>query len=249
MAPYNSAFTHVNNTTTESIVSSSVVGIQPSTSDNIVDWVFLELRNTNSSPNSVLQTRSALIQTDGDIVDMDGVSPVTFNNIPDGNYVLAVRHRNHLGLRIDQAFPRFISETKSTAFTTNVIDFRTATDAQLFGAFNGTSNAYITATHPTLGTVNLLWGGNTNGYSSLGNNAVRGSGGTNPLVNDYLYLISTTLGGNINTSIPNVYHNGDLNMDGTVRGNGGTNPTVNDYIFLITTVLAGNINRVISQQL
>ena len=119
----------------------------------------------------------------------------------------------------------------------------------MFGSFNGTSNAYTTATHPTLGMVNLLWGGNANGFSSLGNNAVRGSGGTNPLVNDYLYLISTTLGGNINTSIPNVYHNGDLNMDGTVRGNGGTNPTVNDYIFLITTVLAGNINRVISQQL
>ena len=245
VSPYNAAFQHVNNIGIEGIINAGVVGVQPSPSDNIVDWVFLELRNTGSSPNSVLQTRSALIQKDGDIVDMDGVSPVTFNNLPDGNYVLAVRHRNHLGLRIDQAFPRSINETKSTAFTTNVIDFRTATDAQLFG----TSVAFNTATHPVLGTVNLLWGGNANGFSTTGNSTVRGNGGSNPLLNDYLYLFTTVLGGNFNNTISNVYNNADLNMDGTVRANGGSNPAVNDFLFLITAVLVGNINRVIFQQL
>src|SRR5207247_1804730 len=111
---------------------------------------------------------------------MDGVSPVTFNNLPNGNYVLAVRHRNHLGLRTDEVvFPKAINESKSTAFTTNVIDLRTATDAQLYG----TAAAFKTATHPVLGTVNLLWGGNANS-----NNSVRASGdGT---INDYLYLVN-----------------------------------------------------------
>ena len=64
----------------------------------------------------VLQTRSALVQRDGDIVDIDGVSPVTFNNVASTNYTIAVRHRNHLGLSTNPAtFNPLLGETKSTA--------------------------------------------------------------------------------------------------------------------------------------
>jgi hypothetical protein len=64
----------------------------------IVDWVFLELRDKANS-TSVLYTRSALLQRDGDIVDVDGTSPVTFAGAPSDNYYFAVKHRNHLGFR------------------------------------------------------------------------------------------------------------------------------------------------------
>ncbi|HWR33265.1 MAG TPA: hypothetical protein VN451_07065, partial [Chitinophagaceae bacterium] len=158
VSPYSSSFTHTNNTAVETISSAAILD-QAGTNDDIVDWVFLELRNLDASPgNDILHTRAALIQRDGDIVDVDGVSPVTFNAIADGNYILAVRHRNHLGLSIDQSSPRALNETKSTAFTTNVVDLRIATDPQLYG----TSAAYTTAFHPTLTTVNVLWGGNVN---------------------------------------------------------------------------------------
>ncbi|MEK7414749.1 MAG: hypothetical protein AAB263_15655, partial [Planctomycetota bacterium] len=63
--------------------------------DAIVDWIFLELRSKNN-PSLVLATRSALVQRDGDIVDVDGFSPVKFQVASD-EYYLAVRHRNHLG--------------------------------------------------------------------------------------------------------------------------------------------------------
>jgi Dockerin type I domain len=68
------------------------------TGDNaIVDWVFIELRDA-ITPATVLYTRSALIQVDGDIVDVDGVSPLSIN-APAGNYYVAISHRNHLSIQ------------------------------------------------------------------------------------------------------------------------------------------------------
>ena len=63
----------------------------------IVDWVFLELRDANN-PASVISSRSALLQRDGDIVDIDGTSPVAFANTPYQPYYIAVKHRSHLGV-------------------------------------------------------------------------------------------------------------------------------------------------------
>ena len=80
-----------NETTTPSVLS--VTG-----NNAIVDWVFLELRDPSVS-STVLQTRSALLQADGDVVDIDGVLPVRFTSTPAGNYFIAVKHRNHLRFR------------------------------------------------------------------------------------------------------------------------------------------------------
>ena len=170
-----------------------------------------------------MQTRAALIQRDGDIVDVDGVSPVTFNGIADGNYILAVRHRNHLGLSIDQSSARALNETSSTAYTTNVIDLRTATDAQLFG----TSNAYRLTTHPFLANVNLLWGGNANA-----NNNTRFSG----LNNDRDFLLINTLSNNPASFLNNIYHSADVNMNKGVRFSGLNN----DRDLLLIKVLGNN---------
>ena len=68
----------------------------------IIDWIFLELRN-ESTPDSVSGTRSALLQADGDVVDTDGISPVSFKNFPLGNYFIIVRHRNHLTIKTNNA--------------------------------------------------------------------------------------------------------------------------------------------------
>lgn len=230
VAPYSTTFTHVSNAGVETIANAAVLD-QPGTNDDIVDWVFLELRNLTASPgNVILQTRAALIQKDGDIVDVDGVSPVTFNNVADGNYIIAVRHRNHLGLSIDQSSPRALNETKSTAFTTNVIDFRTATDPQLFG----TSAAYTTASHPTLTTVNLLWGGDVNG------NGVSKYQGPS---NDRSAML-TDLGGNELLTLTG-YFRADLNMNRTVKYQGPSN----DRAFLLATVLGSNELTIRTQSL
>lgn len=95
-APYSSAFVHVNSGPAATV---SPFVLSQTGNNAIVDWIFLELRTGISGSTSVAYTRAALLQQDGDIVDIDGVSPVTFTNAPAGNYFIAVRHRNHLGFR------------------------------------------------------------------------------------------------------------------------------------------------------
>lgn len=221
-SPYNTSFTHVNNNSTETI-SGSPFATQASAADNIVDWVFLELRNTNASPgNTILATRSALIQRDGDIVDVDGISPVLFNNIADGNYAITVRHRNHLSMSLSPtAGFASLAETKSQAFGTNVMDLRTAPGNKLYG----TSAGYTTASHPSLGTVNLLWAGNANS-----NNICKYSGAGNDRAVILLSLNSNELG------LLNGYNSSDLNMNGSVKYSGAGN----DRAFLLSSVLGGN---------
>ncbi|SFZ93028.1 hypothetical protein SAMN05428642_1021138 [Flaviramulus basaltis] len=63
---------------------------------NQVDWVWLEIRDANNDTNIPLQ-RSALLKRNGDVVDVDGESPILLD-VPDGDYYIMVSHRNHLGV-------------------------------------------------------------------------------------------------------------------------------------------------------
>lgn len=212
VAPYN--FTQVANANTE-VAAAGVFADQPFTDNNIVDWVFLELRNSTVSPgNIILQTRSALVKRDGNIVDVDGVSPVTFNNVANDNYTVAIRHRNHLGLSADPATNLLaLGEQKSTA---PLLDLTTAADAQIFG----TSAAYN-----IISGKNVLWAGNGNFNLN--------SKYTGP-ANDKDYLLATVLGG-VATNTVSVYSPGDLNFNRSAKYTGPGN----DKDFLLASVLAG----------
>lgn len=119
----------------------------------IVDWIRLELRSA-TDPSVIVATRQALLQRDGDIVDVDGSSPVSFDNAP-GNYYIAVRHRNHLGCMTANAV------SMGTSATT--VDF----------TLPGTS-VYGTAARKVAGTTRVLWMGNAKldqglRYTGIGN--------------------------------------------------------------------------------
>gem|GEM_PF-4432904 len=81
----------------------------------IIDWVFLELRS-NVDSTLVMATRSALIQRDGDVVDVDGVSNVRFV-VPDGDYYVCIKHRNHLGVMTAEPIKFISTQTASIDFT------------------------------------------------------------------------------------------------------------------------------------
>ena len=204
-----------------------------------MDWVLLELRD-DGNPAAVVMRRAAFIREDGRIVDLDGVSDASFRTVADGNYFLVIRHRNHLGIR--SATVRTINSTLGITVPATY-DF-TSAQSQAF------QNPAIT-TNPAMvdmggGGFGMI-GGNANGFGTTGNTTIRANGGTDPLINDYIYLYTTVLGGDINLNLNNTYNNADLNLDGTVRANGGANPGVNDYIFLVTTALGGNFNKVLTQ--
>ncbi|MGE5498373.1 MAG: beta strand repeat-containing protein [Syntrophothermus sp.] len=61
---------------------------------DVVDWVLVELRS-NTDAASKKETKAAFLKKDGSVTDIDGISPVTFNQRP-GNFYIVIRHRNHL---------------------------------------------------------------------------------------------------------------------------------------------------------
>jgi hypothetical protein len=85
-------------------------------SDAIVDWVIVELRD-KTNPTVIVATRAALMQRDGDVVDTDGVSDVTFNNAVPDLYYVVVRHRNHLGVMTGATLDLFNNQTLTVDFT------------------------------------------------------------------------------------------------------------------------------------
>jgi len=155
----------------------------------IVDWVLLELR-TGSPAYAVAATRAALLQRDGDVVDMNGTSPVQFGIAP-GSYRVVIRHRNHLGAMTLNAV------TLSTTPTT--VDFRSASTA-----------TYGTQAQRTIGTNNVLWAGN-----NYNDGALKYTG-----LNNDRDPILVRIGGTIATNIVSGYFVEDVNMDGFARYTG-----------------------------
>ncbi|MGB1205566.1 MAG: hypothetical protein ACPG5B_07975 [Chitinophagales bacterium] len=69
----------------------------------MTDWVLVEA-STGGSTATVVERRAAVLLSNGDIVDTDGVSAVTFSSITAGTaYYFIVRHRNHLPIRTANA--------------------------------------------------------------------------------------------------------------------------------------------------
>lgn len=108
----------------------------------IVDWVLVELRDRDN-PATVLASRAALLCRDGNITDIDGISPVTFADMPAGDYYFSVKHRNHLGIMTASAVS--LNETALS------IDFTSPTTPTW-----GTNAQNIQA-----GTA-MMWSGDTN---------------------------------------------------------------------------------------
>jgi hypothetical protein len=125
--------------------------VTSATNDGIVDWVKLELRSS-STPTDIIATRSALLKTNGDIVDIDGISSVLLNAVP-GTYHLAVRHRNHLSIMTEMA------QTTNTAIL--IYNFVT-------------SPTYGTNAQRMIGASKAMWGGDASGNNML---LYTGSGG------------------------------------------------------------------------
>ncbi|MEM9916909.1 MAG: GEVED domain-containing protein, partial [Bacteroidota bacterium] len=220
-------FTHIDGG--GEMVQSNVLNVTGN--DAIVDWVFLELRDKNS-PSTVLHTRSALLQRDGDIVDVDGGStPVRFDMAPPDDYYIVVRHRNHLAVRTPAV--------QSLSATASTYDFSTGS-----GQAVGTEPM----AQPTAG-VFAMWGGN----AKADDNYVRVTPRVFPppsLASDRTYILDDILSGDPNGTYMG-YSTGDVNMDGIVRITPRVfpPPTIpSDATYIIDNILDGDPNATRTEQ-
>ncbi len=211
----NPRFTHVGGggeTTT-----SAVLAANAGTGNAIVDWVFVELRNA-VNPTVVVQTRSGLVQRDGDIVSpTDGVSPLTFTGFVGQQYYVAVKHRNHLGAMTATAV------TMSNDLT--IVDFINATNAQIYNR-PGTTN-YDGMETVLVSGKRALWAGNTNADGKV---KYQGTASDNiPILTQVLgHPSNTSSTYNFNAAFG--YYSGDVNMDGKVKYQGPQNDVT--FIFV-----------------
>jgi uncharacterized delta-60 repeat protein len=160
--------------------------------DAIVDWVLVELRGA-SAPHPVIASRSALLQRDGDVVELDGTSPVGFG-LPAGSYRVAIRHRNHLGVMT--ATPFALSATPTTIDLTSSATATWGTDARKNN--NGTMT---------------LWPGDAN-FDGV----VRYTGQNNDRD-----VVLQAVGGVTPTNTVTGYFGSDVNMNGVVSYTGANN--------------------------
>jgi hypothetical protein len=161
-------------------------------SSAIVDWVLVEVRSEND-PALVLRRRAALLQRDGDVVAVDGVSPVGFC-LPAGSYHVALRHRNHLGVMT--AAPVLLSTTPVT------VDFRTSTTS----TFGSEALKDIDGTQ-------VMWAGNV-----LPDDRITYTG-----VDNDRDPILARIGGVVPTNTVAGYWPEDVSMDGLVKYVGAGN--------------------------
>jgi hypothetical protein len=159
--------------------------------DAVVDWVRVELRDA-IDPTQVVSSTHGLLTRNGQVRSVVGTA-LRFA-VPDGNYHVAVRHRNHLGCMT--AAPLALNASPL------VLDF-TSADTPAWG-----SNARNTS-----GTAQVLWSGNVVHDDKL---IYTGA-------NNDRDPILATLGGAAPTNAVAGYLGMDVNMDGLVKYTGANN--------------------------
>ena len=163
--------------------------------DAIVDWVLVELRDA-IDPSVVLASRSALLQRDGDVVDLDGSGPVRVA-LAEGSYHVALRHRNHLGCMT--ASPVLLGTAPTPV---DLADAATLT-------FGTGARRSVAGTFP----AEALWSGDATfdgvlRYTGAGNDR-------DPILQ--------AIGGVLPTGTITGYHQQDVDLDGVVKYTGTDN--------------------------
>lgn len=195
----------------------AVLSANAGTGDAIVDWVLIEFR---SSPTTIVQTVSGLLQRDGDVVLGSG-APFRVA-LPEGAYYVSIKHRNHLGI--------MTSAPVVVAGVAGTVDFINATAADLYNTagFDGSERM-------TFNGINCMWAGNVNmdhrcTYEGAQNDRevlldqVLNHPGNVDRLNNYANAIG--------------YYTGDINMNGKASYEGSQN----DRTALLNVIMNAPLN-------
>ncbi|WP_155296343.1 beta strand repeat-containing protein [Spirosoma rigui] len=180
------------------------------TPDAIVDWVLVELRDA-ANPQTIVATRSALVQRDGDVVVADnGTAPLSFTGLTGSSFYVSIKHRNHLGVMTAAAIP--------LSTTGTVVDFTTLSATATFDK-STTAISYDGLEMATINGKKALWAGNANH-----DDRVKYTG----LQNDNTAILDDVINAQLlpppayNYDLAFGYFFGDLDMDGKVKYQGQT---------------------------
>ncbi len=188
----------------------------------IVDWVQVELRDQNTN-TTIIASQSALLQRDGDVVGVDGVSPLVFN-YPSADYYVSVRHKSHLGIMSANAI-LMTAATKTVDFT------------------DGTTATFGTDAQTTFGMpsgILGMWAGDANGDGRLN---YSGALSDVPTIRSQVFNDpdNSVFGGPPTATYPSEgYFGTDTDMDGVTVYSGATS----DVLYLRNNIFNNPSNSV-----
>jgi len=224
-------FTHLGSGGGEKIPSSLLSGI--STSESIVDWVFVQLHR--GSDSAVIATTAALLKRNGQLASIDGtdalVNYINFAGEAAGDYFITVRHRNHLSVR---------SASKMTlGKNTSSYDFTGSLGSAYRKSTISTNDPMAVSTDGRF----MMWAGNANNDAY-----VRSLSSTVPFIlSDASFITGNLLGGNSFGTITG-YSSGDVNMDGKVRAITQLTPLILSDVSFITGNVLGGVSNATRQE-
>ncbi|MBK7085200.1 MAG: hypothetical protein IPH53_11235 [Flavobacteriales bacterium] len=161
----------------------------------ITDWVLVEMRPA-ATPSTIAASRAVLLQRDGDVVDLDGVSTVGFAGLAPGSYSVAVRPRNHLPVMLSSSTPIVYGDAIASV------------DLTLPG-----TQVHDNDAHKNVSGVMVLIAGDI-----TFDGTVKYAGGNNDRD-----PILTRIGGTVPTATVSGYWREDVNMNGQVKYAGSSN--------------------------
>jgi hypothetical protein len=228
----------------EVIASSGVLTNQVMASDNIVDWVVIELRSNIDS--SVVSTRSALVQRDGDIRDTLGNDLLVFRKLEQDNYYFTVRHRNHLGLM--SALPVPLTNVVNGYDFSNPLIAMLGEDYTIITVQIRPGDPLVFSRYPgvIIDGKRLLWAGNSNADNYI---MFQGGGIGEGLDIDNVFdnIFSDPLNANYSYNhVRDGYYPGDNNLDGKVKYQGPANDVDPFIFFNIISRHPDNVNKFVN---
>jgi hypothetical protein len=164
-------------------------------SDAIVDWIWVELRD-DATNTIVIEGKSGFLQRDGDIVDIDGVSPIVFAQNAK-HYNVVINHRNHSGIMTASRQPFPINQVQ------NFMD--------------GSAMPLGSNTLANVNSTMALWAGDLNNDGNIqfsGNDSDVNTLKDFILANAAIPLLTLPVNG---------YYNVDLDLNGSAKFSGADN--------------------------
>ena len=199
------------------------------TANNIVDWVLVELHSSAIS-TTVVMTQAGLLQNDGDLVGVDGSSALQLSGVAAGNYYVALKHRNHLGVMTAAPMP-----ISSGTALLNLTQASTPVYGTYGRQINSTTGVAVLWPGDANQDGKVITAGPNNDRNQLLRKAFTAPGNSSYLVN---YIVKG-------------YYATDLNLDGSTLASG---PGNDDNIILTTVFLHPNnanfaANFIVNQQM
>nr|CAA6829988.1 MAG: internalin, putative [uncultured Thiotrichaceae bacterium] len=169
----------------------------------IVDWVLIEVRDAQD-PTELIGIKAGVLQRDGDVVIPEtGSKDLIIPHVRPGEYYVAVRHRNHLGVMTAQPVTLYDALQKVELY-----DF----SSKLFAAY-GANALSIAENHQ------LMMSGDLNNSNTIVGNGI---GSDMSVLLGAVLVAPDNEDANANYPLEG-YYSADLNMDGTVLHSGPSN--------------------------